>query len=895
MKDSGNGLSTVIDWGSSGLFSTKIDIKSTTKLNKDGKSFTVKDVDNIITFDIEASSGYRQPDGHVIGFDYNTAKLHPEFYNLATPAEQKKYGKVIYKMISYVWQAVVEDKGKPVVYMGRTPLDFYHWLSDLCDIVKIRAHNKNPINSQLIGFVLSQLGKHKGTYPKIHIFIHNLSYEFMWLRNLFNSDFSRKKGNRFVTFARTPETPFRAEITVSGVTVVLHDTYCLVNKSLKNWCKDSKLPVQKLEEPKEYYLPVRTPETDLTDEDLNYSINDVVSMYYGVRKYRDKYGSLSEIPMTQTGEVRRVLVEKVGKVDTDWAVACAEVTASYDYDQFSDLLQLFCGGFTHTNKIYTGRVFSAPVRCFDFRSSYPAVMVSSKHFPLTPFEDCDPSELKQIDSQPVNSREWVYYLEFEAYNVKCKKCNTIWSTSKCIELDNCVSDNGKIQTADKVRIIMTDLDWEMFNKFYSFDGLKILRCKKSKAGYLSSCLVSVILDYYKYKTSLKGDAEKESLYNESKQFINSVYGVMVTKIITDTIIFFGNKLTSKQICELIKSEIIKTNIPADKFVDSMLTPELVEDFNTRITNGWYKQATTQEDFANQIEKMLDKGDMYGTYQIGCWITAVARYRLLLAVYHLDNKAVYCDTDSIKGFFNDQDLEWFNNFNANIKSECLDAIAWHNSQGFNFTFDDYAPLTPKHTSKEIGYFDRESDCVCFRAWGAKRYADCEYDKDTDMFEIKTTIAGLPKSAGSRKLAKLYHEKTGRTVTLDKGRWLCDIPHHFDNDTIRLDTTTTPVSFFLDGISWDADESEKLVCHYVNDDSDCVWVDYNGDEYESTEYDTYGICLQPTSFSMTLSDDYEMLVNLLNDNVDMAFDDIPLALRKNCDRRLTSGAVCDIIIS
>ena len=90
MKDSSNGLSAVIDWGSSGLFSTKIDIKSTTKLNKDGKSFTVKDVDNIITFDIEASSGYRQPDGHVIGFDYNTAKLHPEYYNLAPPTEQKK-------------------------------------------------------------------------------------------------------------------------------------------------------------------------------------------------------------------------------------------------------------------------------------------------------------------------------------------------------------------------------------------------------------------------------------------------------------------------------------------------------------------------------------------------------------------------------------------------------------------------------------------------------------------------------------------------------------------------------------------------------------------------------------------------------------------------------------
>lgn len=265
------------------------------------------------------------------------------------------------------------------------------------------------------------------------------------------------------------------------------------------------------------------------------------------------------------------------------------------------------------------------------------------------------------------------------------------------------------------------------------------------------------------------------------------------------------------------------------------------------------------------------------------------------MYHLDNKAVYCDTDSIKGFFDDKDLEWFNDFNANIKSECLDAIAWHNSQGFNFTFDDYAPLTPKNTSKEIGYFDRESDCVCFRAWGAKRYADCEYDKETDMFEIKTTIAGLPKNAGSRKLAQLYHERTDRTVTHSKGRWLCEIPHHFDNDTIKLDTVTTPVSFFVDGISWDADESEKLTCHYVNDNSDCIWVDYNGDEYESTEYDTYGICLQPTSFSMSLSDDYEMLVNLLSDNVDMAFDDIPLALRKNCDRRLTSGAVCDIIIS
>jgi hypothetical protein len=74
----------------------------------------------IITFDIEASNGYRQPDNTVIGFDHDLCDKHPEYYGLASPKKQKEYGEIEHVGEMYVWQCAIDTIKDIKVFMGRT-------------------------------------------------------------------------------------------------------------------------------------------------------------------------------------------------------------------------------------------------------------------------------------------------------------------------------------------------------------------------------------------------------------------------------------------------------------------------------------------------------------------------------------------------------------------------------------------------------------------------------------------------------------------------------------------------------------------------------------------------------------------------------------------------------
>ena len=82
----------------------------------------------------------------------------------------------------------------------------------------------------------------------------------------------------------------------------------LVNLSLDTWAKEKKLEVKKLTGNLDYNK-LRTPKTELTQEELDYCIHDVLVMYSGLKEYKEKYEHIIEIPLTQTGEVRRECIK----------------------------------------------------------------------------------------------------------------------------------------------------------------------------------------------------------------------------------------------------------------------------------------------------------------------------------------------------------------------------------------------------------------------------------------------------------------------------------------------------------------------------------------------------------------------------------------------------------
>ena len=665
--------------------------------------------ENIITFDIETSNGFRLDNGDIVGFDMKKYDSDEDYRNMIDNAEPQS--------LLYVWQCSVESKnGDIYTFLGRTWEDYIDFMNALTLEIRRAEIFGGTGFKALSNEYMAAMASHRKT--KMYCFIHNFGFEFQHLLNVFKDEFLSKRGTKMDrVFAREARKPMKANICYNGVRTEFHDTLVLVQKPLKKWGEDENLTVQKLTEPKDYYLPIRTPETPLTDEELDYSENDVVTMVYGMQKYRDKYGCLEKIPLTQTGEVRLKCREKVSLANMDWASLCVVNTKSYTLSFYEKLVRLFSGGWTHGNAAWTNTLLRN-IRCFDFASSYPACM-TMRTFPIGTFQTANVKDFHKYEKQDLHSPTLKYhwFAKIKVSNVESKLSNTFWSLSKSIDIEDPEIDNGRISKAKTFSMFITDLDWDVFKKAYSFDKPVIEELYISESGYLPKELILTILEYYEYKTSLKDVEGSESKYTESKQFVNSIYGCMVTRDFCDSV----------------------------KFVEES------EDND----KPWIKTPITAEEFEDKRDKTSPE-KVFGCFQLGCWVTAWARHNLwdaILAEYKLedgsvvkfDSKVVYCDTDSCKGMFNDKDLEWFDNYNKNI-ADIQKMVA----EIVGFDPELYCPKTPKGTPKRLGIFAEEDTCIEFKTLGAKRYVDLIYNKKKGENEIQATIAGLPKKNAAAKL-------------------------------------------------------------------------------------------------------------------------------------------------
>lgn len=727
--------------------------------------------ETIITFDTESSNGYQLANNVVIGWDGQRYVDDECYHNMIDNAEPVA--------LLYFWQCAVECQDGVKVFTGRTYEELIDFEAILYGEIRRQAvYGFKCINraSETYNAMTSK----NSVKCKVHV--HNLGHDYQFLRNIHNDDFvSSARCKREKVFAREARRPMKAYFNCQRVQVNLIDSSCLVHKSLANWCKDSKLPITKREEPKGFYDPIRSPRTQLTQEEIQYAIDDVVSMVYGIEQYRNKYRSLWDIPLTQTGEVRRVLYREVCEVDKAWAQHCYELTQNYTEDLYLDLVKTFAGGSTHANCFHVDK--KLPVRCFDLASSYPAVMCT-RRLPIGQFEDCDPADFDALASQDIHTADYRWMCEITLNDVVANMQNHYISVSKCSHIEGQIIDNGRVVMASTLTMRITDLDWEIIKHCYTFDdNVTVRKLRKSKAGYLSNSLIKCVLKYFGYKTSLKGLEDSYSLYVESKQMINSIYGAEVTKLISDIIHYNGEG----------------NGWSVDRY-DTMTEAERKAIFDATIE-------------ACKPEKA------FSAYQFGVWITAWARWILWSFIIHFDTKIVYYDTDSIKGLFDDDDVAYVEQWNKDLAD--LETRVAHEI-GIDPTL--YTATSSKGKVLRIGVMEREHDCT-IKTLGAKRYA-VQYEENGEQV-IEVTVAGLPKSAGVDKIKSL---------------------DMFNNQTV-----------------WNANESGKLICYYQsNQRMGQKWYDRNGDLFISD--DQYGVCLKPTSFDLSMSEDFDDFLDTLNGHWD-----------------------------
>lgn len=653
--------------------------------------------DDIMCFDIETSSGFLHKDSDTLEPYLGKSKKYYE--------DCKKYA------ICYVWQFSINDN----VFWGRTLEDFKDFLQEL---------------------------EYYEPHKKI-VYIHNFSFEFQFLINVLQFDY---------VFARQARKPLFAEWS----TYQFRCSYFLTNMSLATWAEQRKLSVQKLTGNLDYTI-LRTPKTALTDKELAYCFNDVLVMYFGLLQYKEKYGHIIDIPFTQTGEVRKEVIDRMNvSSEYKYRKRCIKLIPE-TIEDYTLLCDCFMGGYTHSNAVHTNIVLDN-VRSKDISSSYPIVMCLEK-YPMTYFEETVPCD------DYFNNDNYSYIITFDVEHLHSKRWNTWLSFSKCSKIKGYSLDNGRVLKADYVQLSLTNVDYEMFQLCYDFDNLNIIDFRISSNDYLSPTFVKYILELYGNKTTLKGIKEKEPLYMKSKQYINSMYGMMVTKNITDTI-------------------------------------EFEED-------RWKKELLDEKNFYTKIaseKKKLSK--TFGAFQFGVWVTAYARRNLWQGILALDYNVAYCDTDSIK--FIDCDSNFFNEYNKRIEereNERADMLG--------IPRDKFCPRDKNGIPHRLGIFDDDGQYKKFKTLGAKKY--CYIDNDD---KLHMTVSGVRKSAVSQL-------------------------HGIED--------------FKDGTTFDVEHAQKLIMSYVDDMPPIVWNKGQYDEFHSNY--KYGICAQPTTYSLGVTDDYESILTMV----------------------------------
>lgn len=538
--------------------------------------------------------------------------------------------------LCYIWQFSVNDK----VYYGRELTDFLQVLDDLPDDVY---------------FI---------------IWVHNLAFEFQFLLSIL--EFKN-------VFARSAHKPMKV-IPAAYPCIEFRCTYILTRLSLESWGKQLKMP--KLVGSLDYDI-IRTPLTPLTDEEMAYCERDCIVVYTGIKKYLEKYYRVRKIPLTQTGtvrqEVKRLLQLKEGYNTFIKKLVPATV------DEYRRLQQIFAGGYTHANKYYSGKVVRGLIQHYDFASSYPTVMVCEK-YPCTPWAYTGKKVIPDISTFD----NYAYIIELKLYNVKSTSYNTYIQAAKVQESKACRFDNGRVLCADYMKLTITEQDYLTISDNYSWSDMEVIHVWKSRKEYLPKEFIEYILTLYHNKTTLKGVEGMEDLYMQSKQYINSMFGMMVTAILQADVVFDGQWTIKPITAEMVQKRLDKLR--------------------------YYKPS----------EKRY-----FLSYSWGCWVTAYARRNLWKCIKYCDNQVIYADTDSLflNGFVN---FTWYNKeITAKLKKACKD---------LDLDFKKTRPLTPDGVEAPLGVFTQEPNCIEFKTLGAKRYVERREDG-----KLYLTVSGINKEA------------------------------------------------------------------------------------------------------------------------------------------------------
>lgn len=455
--------------------------------------------------------------------------------------------------IMYVWQFRL---GPLIVIMGRTWEEFKIFMQRVSEQLK--------------------------SDEKLLVFVHNLSYEFQFLKGVlpFSQEDVFCLDRRKIRRASSGPFEFRC-------------SYIHSAQSLDRYLKDMGVKDLKLSGEEFDYSKVRYPWTPLTDREIEYCVHDVIGLVEAIEiDLKIEKDSLYSFPLTSTGYVRRDDKRRMRDVPHDYITR-----QQPDLRTYWMLNRAMRGGNVHGNK-YLADFVIRNVTCMDRSSSYPDVIINCL-FPVTKFLFIEDPNTEILELLIKRGKAILMDVSFTNIRVReeAEYCPYL-AFGKCFDAVDTVNDNGRIIRAELVSTTMTDIDYEIIEAQYEWDEMTVNELAYADYGPLPQELKKLVISYYEKKTILKGNDAEKLNYVRSKAKLNSIYGFMAQDPIKQLIVFNG----------------------VDYEEQTVPVRELLEKHN--------------------------KYNTYSLYQWGVWVTAWARKRLQEAIDIVGSDFVYCDTDSV---------------------------------------------------------------------------------------------------------------------------------------------------------------------------------------------------------------------------------------------------------
>ena len=536
-------------------------------------------------------------------------------------------------------------------------------------------------------------------------YIHNLQYEFQFFRKQFEWEKVFAIEPRRILYALMKNgVELRCSYLLSGYSLAY------IGDHILNKYKVSKL-VGYLD-----YSKIRHSGTLLTEDEIKYQLNDgLVVMAYIQERIEEYKDNISYLPLTKTGKVRELMRKnciyraKHHQRNNRYikAVHCVNIKSVLEYKQLKNGFQ---GGFTHANGNYVGKVVEN-VDSWDIASSYPAVLVLEEY----PMSDGEVVKIK--NRKDMEEKMQLYCCLFDATFINIDSVTSYEhpiSESKCQNLLYPHKDNGRIISAERLSITLTEQDYYIIRDFYNWDKMLVSNFRIYKKAYLPREFVLTVLQLYSKKTTLKGIEDYYVEYMNSKENVNSTYGMCVTDICRDEL----------------------------EYLPSM------EDTG-EADGGW---VSTPCDYEKELNKYNKNPRRFLAYQWGVWVTAYARRNVFSAIKEFNRDYVYCDTDSVKGRNGEKHRAFFERYNENIKRKCEKASRYQ-----NIPLELFSPSTKEGKVKTIGLFEFEGTYLEFKTLGAKRYMvktekGFKYGDETIPYSL--TVSGLSKTTSIPYLYRIY---------------------------------------------------------------------------------------------------------------------------------------------